>query len=609
MTTSESTAVDVASGAASRLTTSGAFRCLFALVCSHLAAPYAAARLTIRYQLQGDFEWVYAMTAGIAMSMGAILAYRQLVDLPPRRKWAYGWIIFILWVVVSFVLLAIAVHSDIPSMVLGALWAGGSLWIVWTVWAHSFFHARGVLVGSILVGLVATPFWVLVEATGLRGDTRVEFAWRKALDPALVVTESMAITSPGLVLWSGYLGNGRDGMLTEITFNEDWAAHPPEQLWLQSCGRGWSSFAVTETTLFGQEQLSTGDSVTARNLSTGEILWTTAEGTDGFRSGLGGDGPRATPTLYSIDGEGASRLVLFAVGPGGLLSCLNAGDGEVIWKADLREQFPGEELIHGVCGSPLVVDGLVVVAPPTNTGPGLVAYDLETGELAWKCSSDWRASYASPALMTICDRLQIVFHAGPGVLGVNPVDGSVLWQYEWTNEFDNNATQPLQVEGHPNDLLVATGYKGGVVRITIGESHTGELQATEVWSNRKTMKTKFCNMAQFDKTVVGLDNGILCGVDVDTGKRLWKKGRYGHGQMLKVNQHLLVVEEKGNVRILKPDVKGHNPVGDSVQALDRKTWSHPVLIGDRMILRNDQQVVCLKFPLLREQPLQDEAQE
>ena len=113
-------------------------------------------------------------------------------------------------------------------------------------------------------------------------------------------------------------------------------------LWTKNCGLGWSSFAVTESSLFGQEQLSTGDCVTARDLNTGELLWTTAEDTDGFTSGLGGDGPRATPTLHLIEGDESSRLVLFAVGPTGLLRCLDASTGEVVWKQYLMEEFPGE---------------------------------------------------------------------------------------------------------------------------------------------------------------------------------------------------------------------------------------------------------------------------
>lgn len=585
------------SASASRMTIATYIRCLLAVICSHVAAPYAAARLTIRYQLQGDFELRYAMVAGIAVTIGVALSFRQLVNQPSNHKWLLGIIGIILWIVVSFVLLAIAATSTIPTLILGMLWAGGSFWIVWSIWACSFFRSTGVLAGAALVGLSAVPFWSLVEATGLSGNARVEFAWRKPAALAMAVTASNEISSTGPVVWAGYLGTTRDGVIANAALSEDWTGHPPQILWTKNCGLGWSSFAVTENILFGQEQLSTGDCVTARDLNTGELLWTTAEDTDGFTSGLGGDGPRATPTLHLIEGDESSRLVLFAVGPTGLLRCLDASTGEVVWKQYLMEEFPGKELIHGVCGSPLIIGDTVVVAPTTDAGPSLAAFDSRDGTLIWQCASDWQASYASPALMTICNRPQIVFHAGSGILGINPTDGTVLWQYEWTNEFKTNATQPLQERDHPNDLFVATGYKGGAARITITETDSGKFQVKTIWSTRKTMKTKFCSIAQFGNALVGLDNGILCAVDINRGERLWKKGRYGHGQMLKVGEHLLVVEEKGNVRILKPGTKGHNPVGDSVKALNRKTWNHPVLIDDRLILRNDQKIVCVQLPL------------
>lgn len=597
MATSDTQSESASSESASeQMTTAAKVRCLLALLCSHVAAPYAAARLTIRYQLQGDFEQRYAVIAGVAISVGLLLSFRQLVNQPAGRKWLYGTVGVVLWLVVAFVLLAVAAESAIPAPVLGTLWAAGSLWIAWSIWAWCFFRSRGVLLGTIVVAAVAIPFWMLVEATGIRGNNKVEFAWRQPRDRPSISVEENRQSAAADVIWTGYLGANRDGVITDITLNEDWAARPPQKLWQQDCGLGWSSFAVTRTTLFGQEQLDSGDCVTARDVETGELLWTVAEGRDGFRSGLGGDGPRATPTLYSME-DGESRLVLFTVGPTGLLSCLKASSGDVIWQSDLMAEFPGESLVHGVCGSPLVIDDLVVVSPPTDSGPGLVAFSLADGSVAWKCSSDWRASYASPALMTICDRVQIVLHAGPGVMGVEPSSGKVLWQYEWTNEFDNNATQPLQAADEPNDLFVATGYQGGVARISITANDSGELQAKEVWNNRRTMKTKFCNLAQFGDVVVGLDNGILCAVDAKNGKRLWKKGRYGHGQMLKVNDHLLIVEEKGDVQLLKPDRKGHHPIGDSIPALDRKSWSHPVLIDDRLVVRNDQQIVCLRLPL------------
>ncbi|MCH2200696.1 MAG: PQQ-like beta-propeller repeat protein [Fuerstiella sp.] len=580
-----------------QLTLVSGLRCLLALVCSHIAAPYPAARLTIRYQLQGDFELQFALITVISMGIGSILAFRQLVDLPVGRKCLFSTIGFILWVLVAFVLLNLAVHSEIPVPVLGILWTGGTIWIAWTVWAFSLFRSTGVILGSVLVGLITLPFWGLVEATGLRGNTRVEFEWRRAFDGVAVTPKTTEISRLGTVTWPGYLGNTRDGVVSDTMLRDEWDIYAPEPLWEQSCGGGWSSFAATETSLFCQEQLSTGDCVTARDLHTGELLWATPQGTEQFCSGLGGNGPRATPAICSAEGEDRSGPILFAVGPSGVLSCLKADSGAIRWTRDLRKQFPGKKLIHGACCSPLVVNNLIVVAPPTASGPGLAAFNVADGTLEWQCSSSWPASYASPSLMTVCDQLQIVFHAGPGVMGVDPSDGRMLWQYQWTNEWNNNATQPLQLIDQPNDLFVATGYQGGVARISISANESGGLQAREIWVNRKTMKTKFCSMAQFGETLVGLDNGILCGINAETGKRLWKKGRYGHGQILQIGKHLLIVEEKGDIRILKPDRKGDHPVGNGVAGLTHKAWSHPILIHDRLIVRNDQKMICMRLSI------------
>ena len=83
-------------------------------------------------------------------------------------------------------------------------------------------------------------------------------------------------------------------------------------------------------------------------------------------------------------------------------------------------------------------------------------------------------------------------------------------------------------------------------------------------------------------------------MDVETGKRRWKRGRYGHGQLLKVGQHLIVVEEFGKVRLLQPDEDGPGELG-VVEVFSRKTWNHPILVNDRLFVRNDREIVCLQL--------------
>lgn len=582
------------------LSKSAIVRCGLALACSHLLALYATARVTIRYLLDGRIDAVHVALAVVAILTGGALSFRQLLNQPTGRRRLYGTTGIILWFAISFALMVIAADSAIPKLILTALWAVGTLWVAWSIWAFSFFRTTQVLIGWVAAGLGAVLLWSLVEVTGLTGDARVEFAWRRSDDQVaeLSAGDLHNVAQAGTVLWPGYLGPNRAGDVVDVELDADWALHPPQQLWRVTCGRGWSSFAATDTTLFGQEQLNGTDCVTARSLQTGELIWVASEVAAGFTSGLGGDGPRATPTLHVIKTDGKDMTVLFATGPTGRLSCLNADTGQSIWQVDLAELFPGKNLEHGVCGSPLVAGDLVIACPPTPGGPCMAAFDVIDGSLVWQCASDWRSSYASPALMTIGQRPQIVLHAGPGVVGADPADGTILWQFEWTNEWDNNATQPLQLTDHPNDLVIATGYRGGAVRLSFEIDKDNRITPHEIWKTTSTLKTKFCGLVRFDDVLVGLDNGIMCGVRVDSGERLWKEGRFGHGQILKAGQHLLVVEERGRLNLLKPNAAGHNPLG-SKDVLNGKTWNHPVLADSRLILRNDREIVCLQLSLRR----------
>lgn len=570
-------------------------RCFLAMVCSHALAPYLVARFTIRYQLDGAAEPLMAVAAVVAIVIGALLAFRQLVAQPFGRKMLYGGVLVALWFLMASVQLAIAADSGISRPLLAFLWGLGTIWIGWSIWGWCFFQAKAIVVGSLLAGLGGVLFWSQVDITGLTGDVRVEFAWRRDSSPQIDETSLTQVADVGAIVWSGYLGSDRAAKVQSLTLREDWDVSPPQQVWRSDCGAGWSSFAATEKMLFTQEQLDDHDCVTARSLSTGELVWVAEEAGAGFTSGVGGHGPRATPTLHRLETPEGERMVLFAIGPSGIFRCLDASSGDVVWDVDVCELFPGEPLEHAVCNSPLVVGELVVVCPPAKKGPCLVAFDVSDGRMVWKCDSTLQASYSSPVTVVINDREQIAVHAGDGVLAVDPVNGGTLWQFKWTNEWNNNATQPLPLAGFPNELVLATGYRGGVVRVAI-DADADSYSPREVWSNKSTMRTKFCNVSQFGDLLIGLDNGILCGVDVASGKQLWKNGRYGHGQTLQVGRHCLVVAERGKLFLLRPDAEGPQELA-SFEALDRKTWNHPVLIEDRLVVRNDQEIICLKLPV------------
>jgi len=113
----------------------------------------------------------------------------------------------------------------------------------------------------------------------------------------------------------------------------------------------------------------------------------------------------------------------------------------------------------------------------------------------------------------------------------------------------------------------------------------------------KRLKAKFANPVAFSGIVCGLDDGILAAIDGETGAGLWKEGRWGHGQGLRVGEHYLLMAESGELVLLLPDRQGPGELG-RMRVFDAKTWNPIALAGDRLLVRNDREAVCLKLGIL-----------
>ena len=389
-----------------------------------------------------------------------------------------------------------------------------------------------------------------------------------------------------------FLGPDGRQALDHLRINPDWQSNPPEMLWKQPIGAGWSGFAVRNGFAFTLEQRGDQELVTCYEVESGEPCWSLSYDAD-FRSTIAGDGPRSTPAI--ADG------VVYTLGAFGKLAAINGADGTPIWQRNLDKEagIVGSEakvLPYGRSNSPLVVDDLLIapLGGPENKYTSLIAVDRHSGETVWT-SGDFQISCASPTVATLNDVRQIVSVDAGRVAGYRLDDGEVLWSHPWPGktEADCNVSQPVPLP--PDHVFVSIGYGQGAALLKL----TGtSFDVEELWHLPRVLRTKFTNVSMLDGYVYGLSDGILECVEVKTGERQWKRGRYHHGQILRVSNHLVILAEDGEVFLVEASPDEANKVLGSFPAIEGKTWNTFALYGDILIVRNSTEAAAFRLPML-----------
>lgn len=381
--------------------------------------------------------------------------------------------------------------------------------------------------------------------------------------------------------WPEYRGSKRDGIV-RLVGNVDWTSAPVE-VWRRPIGAGWSSFSVVDGLAFTQEQRGENEVVACYSVETGLPVWT-HEDKARFEEALGGPGPRATPTF--ADGR------LFTLGATGLLTCFGDAQSDAVsWQHNILDDAKAKNIDWAMAGSPLVVDGKVIVNPGGANGRGVIAYDAATGKEVWSAGND-RASYAAPKLATLHGQIMVLIFDGVGLKGHDLATGKELWKFDWTNDPKVNAVEPVVLDDQT--LLIGSGYDLGGALLKI--SHSDDAWSVKTaWTSRR-FHLKFNAPVVRDGFAYGLDEGILECLDLTTGEMKWKKGRYGYGQLLLLDDVLLVLSEQGEVAIVKATPERYEEVL-RFAALNGKTWNHPVVWRGYLLVRNGEEAACFKLKL------------
>jgi outer membrane protein assembly factor BamB len=411
--------------------------------------------------------------------------------------------------------------------------------------------------------------------------------------PADTKTAGMPITEAGNAIaaaapasvrasipeWPGFRGPERDGIIRGARIETDWSRSAPTLLWRRSIGPGWSSFAVDGNHVYTQEQRGEEEIVSLYTLATGAPVWRHRDRTRFWESNAGA-GPRGTPTLHN------GRVYTF--GATGILNALDAGSGAVVWSRDVASHTARTVPDWGFASSPLILGDTVVVA----AAGVLAAYDLADGRPRWIGPKEG-SGYSSPHPATIAGVRQIVLLNGDGAIGIAPADGALLWKHEWRGD---GIVQPAVIAG--SDVLIGSGSGMGAVglrRVAVSHGPAG-WSVQERWTSNG-LKPYYNDFVVHDGHAFGFDGSLLACIDLADGARKWKGGRYGHGQLVLLPEQdlLLVVSEDGELALVKAAPDRFTELA-RFPAIEGKTWNHPVLVRDVVLVRNAEQMAAFRLP-------------
>jgi outer membrane protein assembly factor BamB len=381
--------------------------------------------------------------------------------------------------------------------------------------------------------------------------------------------------------WPQFLGPTRNATSPETGLLASWPRTGPPVLWQKEVGEGYSSPVVSGGRLILFHRVDNDEVVECLDAATGKEMWKHKEPT-AYDDPYGkGNGPRSTPAVAG------GRV--YALGPGGLLLCLNLEDGKKVWQRALLEDYPlVERSFFGAGTSPLVEGDRVLV----NVGgreAGIVAFDAKTGKEVWKATSQG-ASYASPVAATLDGVRQILFFTREGFVALDPASGAVRSSKRWRsrNNLSVNAASPVVFDGH---VFLSACYDTGALLLRVQKDGV-----EEVWHNDESLSCHFSTPVYHDGHLYGFhgrqeEGGQLRCIEAKTGKVCWTADGYGCGSLILAGGRLIVLSERGALALVEPDGAKYRELARA-PVLNGICRAHLALADGRLYGRDGRKLVC-----------------
>jgi outer membrane protein assembly factor BamB len=314
------------------------------------------------------------------------------------------------------------------------------------------------------------------------------------------------------------------------------------------------------------------ETVICLDVDGGEEQWRSKPYPAPFKPGLGDSfsaGPRSTPAVAG--GK------VFALGITGVLSCLEAGSGKLLWRKEYRPYYDRSG------NSPLVTDGLCIAHLGAGKNGGLRAFDAATGEVKWCFDHDSPAS-SSPILVELAGERQVVTFTRSELLGVSLATGKLLWRTRCYHDYFENCVTPLRYQ----ELLIAPGRMEPPRAFRL-DRRDRAITAKEVWKAKVGASYLSSPVLAGDWLFghSGQKMGHIFCLDARTGATLWQsEGRLGqYASVLNAGSVWLVLTDRGELIVVKRSGRTYEPIA-KYRVSDAATWAHPVFLGDCVLIKD-----------------------
>ncbi len=417
---------------------------------------------------------------------------------------------------------------------------------------------------------------------------------------------TLFLSSLNAANWPNYMGPDKNSISPDTTpLADSWPEDGPPVVWSREISSGHGGSAIFDGEVYVLDRVdSEKDVLMVLDLKTGNLLRSgeiESEGRVNF------PGSRTVPTV--------TDEYVFTGGPMGIYAAWRRDDLKLLWTFDLIKQLDAKPMHFGYNVHPQVHGDLVILAAHSEQA-SLFALRANTGKLVWKVNG-LGGSLSSPVIRNFQGRDQVLYisnekpegprsNGKPSVVGVDPVTGKLLWQY---NGYQENVPIPPPTVVDDNHLLLTGGYEAGAQLLKFGKADEPNIQLVKSFK----WGSQICPPIVFDGHIYYLSQenatlkrrtlwsevGLTC-ITVD-GVEKWVHGSepmFGRGAMILADGKLIIRDSyHGLLYLVQPSPNGYqqhavaNPF--NLDNRNLKRWAPLAISGGMLIIRDERELKCL----------------